>query len=128
MTMNEIRLHAGADRTRVELFARLVNDSIVVILQGGEVPHVGAVVLTIPRPSLEDENQISHNSWIMPVLGHKDDEIARVCAEKITRSTGKTTVVIAGIHIHDARSEEIYHVIELCDQLVQQLLDKIKFK
>ena len=95
------------------------------MLQGGEEPHVGAVVLTVPRPSLTGEEKTSCNSWVAPVSGHKDDEIAKPAAEMIASATGKVTVVAAGIHIHAAKTEEISQIITNCKQLVQKFIETI---
>ena len=123
---DEIRLSAGSDeRSRIELLAWLTGDGIVVFLRGGERPHVGAVVMAVPRPSLSDEGQESCNSWVLPVLGHKDDEVAKPAAETIAIATGKVTVVVAGIHIHAAKTEEISQIITNCKQLVQKFIETI---
>lgn len=123
--MKEIRLFAGtSERNKVELFARLSPEAIIVLLQGGEKPHIGAVVLTIPHSCSADGKMFSCNSWTVPVLTHKDDEIAKPCAEKIAGITGKATVVIAGIHVQDARPEEISLFINNCNLLVQKLLSE----
>lgn len=122
----EIRLQAGSDeRSKVELIAWLTCNGIVVLLQGGEEPHVGAVVLTVPRPSLTGEEKTSCNSWVAPVSGHKDDEIAKPAAEMIASATGKVTVVVAGIHIHAAKTEEIARFLTNCNRLVQKFIKTI---
>lgn len=123
--MKEIRLFAGNnERNKVEMFARLNQDSIVVLLQGGEKPHIGAVVLTIPYSCSADRTRVSCNSWILPVLSHRDDEIARSCAEKIALMTGKTTAVIAGIHVDNASPAEVSRFVKHCKLLVNKFLYK----
>ena len=91
----------------VSLTATLTGDGIIIQLFGGEKPHVGAVVIGLPRPSLADPAQISCNSVVVPLLGHKDDEVAKPVAERIARLTGEPTVVIAGLHIEHAMASEI---------------------
>jgi hypothetical protein len=52
-------------------------DDVVVVLGGGERPHIGALAVAIPRPSLADPEQTSSTSSVITLLGHKDDELYR---------------------------------------------------
>ena len=42
----------GSGRTRVRLQLTAAGEDWQVLLTGGERPHIGAVVLAVPRPSL----------------------------------------------------------------------------
>ena len=112
---------AGIDRYRVEIAATLTGEGILVLLTGGEQPHIGAVVLSVPRASLTGAG-ISCDSWILPVPGHKDAEVAQPAAELICRATGQTTVITAGIHIEPATSGELQMLLNNCTTAVKQLL------
>ena len=48
----------------MEISAILVGDDLVVIVQGGEKPHVGAVAVSIPRPSLADAEETSSSTSV----------------------------------------------------------------
>ena len=112
---------AGEGRYRVDIAAVITGDGISVLLTGGELPHVGAVVISVPRNSLAGEG-VSCDSWVMPVPGHKDAEAARPVAELICRSTGQTTVVTAGIHINQAVSWELEALLNNCNTAAKQLV------
>ena len=110
----------GEGRYRVEISAILTGNGISVLLTGGEKPHIGAVVMSIPRNSLSGEG-ISSDSWVLPVPSHKDVEAAKLVAELICRSTGQVTVVTAGIHIARAEEWELDTLLQNCIQAAKQL-------
>jgi hypothetical protein len=121
LALKTVSTAAGVGRCRVEIAATLTGEGISVLLTGGEQPHVGAVVLSVPRSSLTGTG-ISCDSWILPVPGHKDAEVARPAAETICRATVQTTVVTAGIHIEQATAGELQTLLNNCTAAVKQLL------
>ena len=120
--MRQIQINKGEDRYSINLTATIFEDSIAVILVGGEKPHIGAVVMSIPRHSLDGSGKNSTNTFVLPVVGHKDDEIAKPMADKICRETGMLTVVCAGIHIDTADEREIRILIKNTEETVNGLL------
>ncbi|MEW6064321.1 MAG: hypothetical protein ACOY3U_06870 [Bacillota bacterium] len=114
---------AGEGRYRVELVTSFTAEGLVCQLYGGERPHVGAVVLSIPRPSLQDPCQWSSNSSVLPMLGHKEDELAKPVAEKLAKYFKQPVVLVAGIHIDHATGEEIKLLVDHCWQTVDKLLN-----
>lgn len=100
-------VQAGEGKYTVSIAATLTGDGIIVQLLGGEKPHVGAVAVGLPRPSLADPAQISCNSIVVPLLGHKDDEVAKPVAEQLARLCNQPVVVVAGIHIDQATAADI---------------------
>jgi len=113
----------GEGKYRVCLFTSFTEDGLVCQLFGGERPHVGAVVLSIPRPSLLDKAQLSCNSSVLSMLGHKEDEIAKPVAEKLAKHFGQPVVLVAGLHIDNATGEDIHTLVGHCWQAVQNLLE-----
>lgn len=94
---------------------------MVAQLYGGDKPHVGAVAISLFRPSLSDATKVSCNTSVIPMLGHKDDEVAKPMAEEIAKRFGKPVVVIASIHVDDASPETIRKILENCRGVVQML-------
>lgn len=123
--LKQVSFSAGTGKFLVRLSATITGNGLVVQLMGGEEPHVGAVVLSVPRPSLAMPGILSCNSFVLPLIGHKDDEIAKPVAEKIAVNCGSAVVVIAGIHIEDATGEDIGRLTENCWRTVHLLLDEI---
>ncbi|MCL6634775.1 MAG: hypothetical protein K6T29_03270 [Peptococcaceae bacterium] len=117
--------HAGEGRHRITLLVTITGDGIVAQFFGGEKPHVGAVALSLPRPGLKDPEKTSCNTIVVPLLGHKDDEVAKPVAEKIVKAWGRPVVVVAGMHVENASAEDIERLRGNClaaaAALVQEL-------
>lgn len=97
------------------------------LLTGGEKPHVGGVVLAIPRPSLSGEGWRA-DVYITPVPGHKDVDVARTVADTLARELRCPVVLTAGIHSDHLSSEELSEIISHCDTLTQTALTSLKLK
>jgi len=108
--------------TQIACKYQLLNDDILLVITGGTYPHAGAVALGVPRPSLSDPQSTSATISVLTRAGHKDDEIARIAAHKIASFFNRNTVVVVGIHIDNATSEQISCFIEN----VHTLLDWLK--
>ena len=114
--------YCGEGRHRVCLMVHFTGDGLVCQLYGGDNPHVGAVVLTVPRPSLQDPGRISCNSSVLPLLGHKEDELAKPLAEGVAVHFNQPVVLVAGIHVDYASEEDIYQLVANCQEVLGQLL------
>lgn len=79
-------------------WVRAAGDDLVVVVGGGERPHVGCVVLALPQPSRTSPGAWTPSVSLLTVPCHKEEPIARGVAEAIVRATGRTTVVTAGVH------------------------------
>lgn len=106
-TIRELEFEAGAGRQRVWGTALLSAGSLSVNLLGGDRPHIGAVAIAIPRPSLSASARRSASTSVFTVTGHKEDEVARRMADALARRLGVITVVVAGIHIERAGAADI---------------------
>lgn len=87
--------------------AAVTGDGIAIHLFGGELPHVGAIVVCQPRPSLRSGGDPSCTSSTFNLVGHKDDELAKLVAEKLARTLNVVVAVVAGVHVDAATMEEI---------------------
>ncbi|MCG9968908.1 hypothetical protein L9W92_12775 [Pelotomaculum terephthalicicum JT] len=114
---------AGDGKYRVELMVSITGDGLVAHLYGGDKPHVGAVAISLTRPSISDNTKVSCNTSVIPLLGHKDDEVAKPIAEKIALAFGKPVVVVVGIHVDNAGPEEIKKIMENCNYVAQIFID-----
>jgi hypothetical protein len=110
-TTREVEFEAGAGRRRVWGTALLSAGSLSVNLLGGDRPHIGAVAIAIPRPSLSASGRRSASTSVFTVTGHKEDEVARRMADALARRLGVVTVVVAGIHIERAETADIRAVM-----------------
>lgn len=124
--LKQVSFSVGTGKFLIRLLVTVTGNGLVVQLMGGEEPHVGAVVLSIPRPSLAMPGMLSCNSFVLPLMGHKDDEIAKPVAEKIAVNYGRAVVVIAGIHVENATSEDIGRLTENCWKAVHLLFENLE--
>ena len=104
----------------------LVGDDLLVSIRGGTHPHIGAVALALPRPSLKDKKKTSATSSVLTVLGHKEDQTVKVVSESLSAVFKKNTVVTAGIHWDGLKPEEIHLIVKLTDKLTQKIIVRLK--
>ncbi|SFR10080.1 hypothetical protein [Desulfoscipio geothermicus] len=114
--------HAGEHPLEVHMLVTKTASGIIVQLLGGDRPHIGATVVTHPRPSLLSAEQVSCNSIVIPELGHKEDELAKPLAEKIAKKMNSPVVLVAGIHVDKAGTADIEQITRLCRDLVDNFL------
>lgn len=111
----------GEGRCQITLTLTDTGHGIHGLLTGGEKPHVGGVVLALPRPSLSGKGW-SADVYITPVPGHKDVDIARTVAEMLTRELQLPVAITAGIHSDNLTPEELSKLICHCDTLTSNAL------
>lgn len=126
LLMKQIRVSNQKDRFKIEANAILVGKDLVVSIWGGTKPHIGAVAMAVPRPSLRSPDVTSSTSSILTRMGHKEDEIVKKVSEKLSSELGKVVVVAAGIHWDDATDYEIHTIRLACDELTFRLIDKVR--
>ena len=104
---------------------RLIGQDLLVAIWGGEKPHIGAVAMAQPRPSLKDPEVTSSTASVFSYVGHKEDELAKATAEILAAAIKTNVVVTAGIHWDDLSPEGIQRVIKNSEILVEMILEKI---
>ena len=96
-----------------------------ILLYGGSHPHIGSTVLAQARPSLTG-NGISVTSSVINVVGHKDEAVARMFAEKMAVHGNCTTVCACGIHMDDITQDQLEKVQVCCRLLLERCLNTIE--
>lgn len=94
-----------------------------VVITGGEVPHLGAVALGIPRPSLQNPEHTSATVSVLTLTGHKDDEVARPAAHFLAGRLNAPVVVSCGIHKDNVKPGDIRLAGELVREALNDLVD-----
>ncbi|MFX0025575.1 MAG: hypothetical protein ACFE8M_04110 [Candidatus Hermodarchaeota archaeon] len=102
---------------KVELNSFEMGDGLILMLTGGNKPHIGAVALALPYKQTSSASLLS-------VYGHKDGEIAKPLAENVSKVVKKTVVVIVGIHLDNATKEDIEKLINNSNSEIDRFLDK----
>jgi len=110
----------------IEAHVRSVGEDLLVAISGGEKPHIGAVAVAQPRPSLKDPTVTSATASVICYVGHKEDDLAKHAAEKLAASFNTRVVVTAGIHWDNLSEEGIQKVIRNCRMLVDLVAERIE--
>lgn len=119
-------LHDALAFTEITLEASFVGDDLVLLLYGGEKPHIGTVVLAQPRPSLCDKSQMSATSSILNIVGHKDEYVCRKMAEAVAAKLQTNVVCTGGIHMDDIEAGQIQAIMHAVDKLTKKLIEKLR--
>ncbi len=124
--MKHFSLSVKEGRFILQALVASVGDDLLVSIQGGTHPHIGAVALALPRPSLKDRKKTSATSSVLTVLGHKEDQTVKFVSETLSAALKKNTAVTAGIHWDHLRPEEINLIIRLTEKLTQKIIHKVR--
>ncbi len=101
-----------------------VGEDIHLLLFGGEKPHIGCVVMAIPRPSLLGNGMSGATSSVLNVLGHKDEGICRLLAEEVCKAQNRLTICAGGFHVDHLsikQIEEVKRVVK--EEVLPRLID-----
>lgn len=117
-----VELTEGEGRYQLRLRALETGGrGLVIFLTGGELPHLGGVVLAAV-PSAE-KAALSHcDTWELTLPGHKDKELAGRIARKLCLALQEPVSVSVGIHIEDAMPEEIALLCEEAEQIADRFI------
>ncbi|MGD2098841.1 MAG: hypothetical protein PVG35_14770 [Desulfobacterales bacterium] len=125
MATREFTVHTEEDAYNLSASVRLIGADVLVAIWGGEKPHIGAVAVAQPRPSLRDPQVTSASSSVICLIGHKEDELAKATAEILAATLETQVVVTAGIHWDDLSPEAIQQVIRHSEILVDMILARL---
>jgi len=121
-----ITARAGKGRHRVHAAAQCIGSDILLSIWGGTMPHIGSVSITQPRPGSMHPKQLSATSSVYNFTGHKDEAVARLCAEQVAAACDKKTVAVAGFHIDNASSSDIETIMKNVGTLCAHVIKKLR--
>ena len=124
--LRTIRVSHQKGPYRIEAEALQVGEDLVLSIWGGTKPHVGAVALAIPRPSLKDPTVTSSTASVLARLGHKEDEIVKQLSERISAVLNKVVTVSAGMHWDHIPDKDVGIVRLACEELIDKIIDKVQ--
>jgi predicted amidohydrolase YtcJ len=114
------------DRVLLALSAVPLGEDWCVALGGGDRPHIGAVAISQPRPSLADAAVTSATTSVVAVPGHKEDELARAMAARMASALGVVVTVSCGVHMDGATLETIATIKDLALEMTDNLIAEIQ--
>lgn len=122
----EFHVATACEAYRLEASVRLIGEDLLVAVWGGEKPHIGAVAVAQPRPSLTPpHDQTSATASVICLLGHKEDDFAKLAAEKLAAAINRPVVVSAGMHWAQINHDGICQVEENARQLLTLILREL---
>lgn len=95
------------------------------LIGGGETPHIGCTVLSVPRPSLTGDGTMSCTSSVINVTGHKDEIICRRLAEKVASRKRVMVVCTGGVHMDHMTPEQIKETERSIERLADKITDRM---
>ena len=98
----------------------------VLQLYGGTREHVGSVAVSVPRPSLMDNDRTSVTSSVINLLSHKEELVGRPAAEMLAVALDRPVVCVAGLHVDDATDYERELLTRYSEDVVRLLLQKLQ--
>ena len=110
-------VEAGTPPHRVTAFARTAGADILVSIEGGTAPHIGATALATPSEAAPEGVAVH----VTELPGHKDGIPARRFAERLCRRFSHTVCVCAGLHVDRASAEDIRQLLYNADSAMSAL-------
>ncbi len=122
--MQVLSLKTGEGKFEVSLNAVFMGRDVAVTISGGEIPHIGAVAVAIPRKSLKGDGSNSASVSVICIPGHKEDELVQTTAKRLSTAWGCHVTVTAGLHIDRASLSDIKTLNLNVETLISDLIEK----
>ncbi len=96
-------------RYRVWVDKHSIGDDIVLLVGGGEKPHIGGIVVCKPNEP----------AYILSLPKHRDVEALELIASIVSKKYNTTCTAIGGIHIDNATKDEIKRILDNCRKIAE---------
>src|SRR4030042_2224673 len=126
--MKKFKVEVSKGSSRIYSSVQKIGPDLLVSIWGGTHPHIGAVAMAVPRPSLKDPKKMSATSSTFTFVGHKEDLLTKKISEKIASQLKTNVIVIAGIHWDKLPPSQIETIEELIERLTDLILKKLREK
>jgi hypothetical protein len=126
--MKKFKVEVSKGSSRIYSSVQKIGPDLLVSIWGGTHPHIGAVAMAVPRPSLKDPKKMSATSSTFTFVGHKEDLLAKKISEKIASQLKTNVIVTAGIHWDKLPPSQIETIEELTERLTDLILKKLREK
>lgn len=117
----ELRYEKKLSFTLIKVSVMKVGKDYNLVLTGGESPHIGCTVLSVPRPSLTGDGSVSATSSVINITSHKDEKICRYLAERTACKKNAVTVCSGGVHIDGITNGQIQDIINAVEEIAEKI-------
>jgi hypothetical protein len=124
--MKKFELSTSGGKYPIHSLSILLGEDLLTCLWGGSKPHIGAIALALPRPSLADPTITSSTASVLTMLGHKEDRVVTMAAEQLSSRLNKNVVVTAGIHWDHLNETAIREIEDNCALLADMIGDLVE--
>lgn len=121
--MKKFELSSPEGNYPIHSMSILLGEDLLTCLWGGAEPHIGAVAVAVPRPSLADPSVTSSTASVLTLLGHKEDEVVKTVSQRLSARLKKNVVVAAGIHWDHLDEDAISEIMDNCRLLAEKIGD-----
>ena len=111
---------------KIQGLVQEVGQDLLVSIWGGTRPHIGAIGIGIPRPSLKNPKKWSATYSNFTFLGNKEDIMVKKFSEKLASGLRRNVVVTMGFHWDGITSQEIKTIQNLAQKLSDQILKRLQ--
>ncbi len=126
--MEHFNIRAGENKYVVEADVVICGKDINICIGGGEVYHIGASALAIPRKSLADKEGNSASASVLCVVGHKEDELARNASLELSTLFQCRVNITVGMHIEHATKDDIKALYKNFERVLYIIKDRVSSK
>lgn len=116
----------GEKPFRVEACVAECGRDLVVICGGGTRYHTGAVAVATVNPKIKNSTLLEATATTVGIPGHKEDQIAREAALRLSKKYQVTTTLAVGIHVDDASSKEIDILVSNFYNLIDTIIERFR--
>ena len=95
--------------------ATVTDGGVQIGLFGGDKPHIGAVGTLAPDGKIT----------VTQFEGHREGILCQQWCDALAKAGCIPAVVSAGVHYDKASKEEIAQIVQLCNELLKDMLDKV---
>ena len=100
-------------------------EDLVIIIGGGK-NHIGAVGISYPTASFIEEGKTTITTSVITLPAHKEDVVAKMFSEKISKVLNKKVVAVAGIHFDNISKDDIDKILKYCERLCEKVILRLK--
>lgn len=125
-SMKKFELSTEEGEYPIHSISILVGEDLLTCLWGGTKPHIGAIAVALPRPSIADPSVTSSTVSVFTLLGHKEDEIVKMVSERLSARLKRNVVAAAGIHWEHLNEDAIAEITDNCKRLAEKVGDVVE--